>query len=333
MNRGFTFVKKQIQRGIVKKHYLYSMTKKPHNSHRHSSDITGKKLFLTIILNFIITVAQTIGGVLSGSLALISDALHNLSDGIAVLLAWIANKLMLHPGTDKRTFGLRRSETLAAFINSLALIAISIYLMVESVSRFSEIKEIDGDLMFWMGVVGLVANTFSVLLLRGDSAKNLNVKAAYLHLLGDAMTSVAVIVGALLIKFWNIYWIDPLVTLLISFYILFHTVSILKESTMVLMQFTPPGIDISEIRRRLKKVSGIDDLHHIHVWSLSEKQIHFEAHVTLVNDENVSETGVIRHRAVEVLKNDFNIEHVTLQFEYGDAYNHDLILENCDDSH
>lgn len=303
------------------------------HSHQHSSEITGKKLFLTVILNFTITIAQIIGGVLSNSLALLSDAIHNFSDGIAVLLAWIANKLMSHPGTEKRTFGLRRSETMAAFINAIALISISIYLMVESVKRFSEIKEVDSGIMLWMGIVGLVANTFSVLLLRRDSTKNINVKAAYLHLLGDALTSVAVIAGALLIKIWNIYWVDPAVTLLISFYILFHTVSILKESTMVLMQFTPAGIDINKIRDRMRQIGGIDNLHHIHVWALSEKQIHFEAHVTLTADEKVSETASIRQEIVSTLLSDFNIRHVTLQFEHGSEYNHDTILENCDETH
>jgi cobalt-zinc-cadmium efflux system protein len=312
------------------------MTKNTHNSHshhHHSSELTGKKLFLTIILNFIITAAQIVGGILSNSLALISDAIHNLSDGVAVLLAWIANKLMAHPGTENRTFGWRRSETLAAFINAIALIAISIYLMVESVKRFSDIKDVDGNLMFWMGVVGLVANTFSVLLLRSDSTKNINVRAAYLHLLGDALTSVAVIVGALLIKLWNIYWIDPLVTLIISFYILFHTITILKESTMVLMQFTPAGININEISSRLKEVPAIENLHHVHVWALSEKQIHFEAHITLLNDEKVSETENVRHNVADILKSDFSIEHVTIQFEYGEVFNHDLILDSCDDGH
>jgi len=310
-----------------KRQYIHS------HKHRHSSDITGKKLFLTIILYLTITVAQVIGGILSNSLALFSDAIHNLSDGIAVLLAWIANRLMSRPRTDKRTFGFLRSETLAAFINSLALIAISIFLMVESVKRFFDIKEIDGKLMFWMGVVGLVANTFSVLLLRRDSANNLNVKAAYLHLLGDALTSVAVIAGALIIEWWNIYWIDSAVTLLISFYILFHTVDVFKESSMVLMQFTPPGIEITEISERLRKVTGIDNLHHIHVWALSEKNIHFEAHITLESDRKISETDEVKSNISDILLNDFGISHVTLQFEYGPDYNHDKLIENCDESH
>lgn len=289
-----------------------------HHHHEHASfdNMTGKKLFLTIILNFLITAAQIVGGILSNSLALISDALHNLSDGVAVLLAWIAYRLGKKPGTPRQTFGFRRSEILAAFINSVALIAISVYLIVEAALRFADTTPVNGDIMLWLGIIGLVANSISVLLLQKDKGSNINVRAAYLHLLGDALTSLAVIIGAIVIEVWQIYWIDPLVTVIISLYILYHTIGLLKESISVLMQFTPSEVDLVEAKQKLETLPEINNVHHLHSWALSEGSLYFEAHVNLQNDLPTSATIQVRHTVEELLHYEYGIEHVTLQFEY-----------------
>ncbi len=277
---------------------------------------TQRNLLLTVVLNFVITAAQVIGGVVSGSLALISDAIHNLSDSLAVMLAWMANRLSVKPRTNRSTFGYQRAEILAAFINALVLIAISLFLVFEAVRRFLNLREVDPRWMFWLGLLGLVVNGLSVWILHRGRKENINIKAAYLHLLGDALTSFAVILGAAAIYAFNWYWVDPVVTLFISFYLIIHTYSILKESIEILMQMSPPGMDTTEIGEAVSRIEGVQNAHHIHVWKLNDSRIHFEGHITLPGDMPVSETGIIHLRVKQYLKENYDIEHVTLQFEY-----------------
>ncbi|MGQ8337905.1 cation diffusion facilitator family transporter [Sunxiuqinia sp. A32] len=274
------------------------------------------KLGITFILNVLITVAQVIGGLISGSLALISDALHNLSDSMAVLLAYVADRIADRKKTTQSTFGFRRAEILAAFINGLVLVAVSFYLIVEAVGRFIDPTEVDFRWMFGLGLVGLIANTLSVFILHSEKDSNLNIKAAYLHLLGDALTSMAVIVGAVFIWYFQWYWIDPLITLFISFYLIFQTYQLLKESTGILMQFGPPNVDPVVVGERLLKVEGVRRVYHIHIWRLTDKTIHFEGHVVLTKDLKISETKEIHDQMIQILKDEFLFQHLTFQFEY-----------------
>jgi len=267
-------------------------------SHNHDTNqVSLNKLIFIFILNLIITIAQITGGIISGSLALISDAIHNLSDSFSVILTWFAQVLSRKPSTLKSTFGYKRAEILAAFINSVALIGISAYLIFEAADRLLHPNPVDAKWMFWLGLLGLIANGVSVLILEREKNKNINIKAAYLHLLGDALTSIAVIVGAVLIWFLNIIWVDAVVT--------------------ILMQMAPTDIDIAEIKLRLIKIEGLKNVHHIHVWNLTDKLLHFECHLSLKHDLQVSETNVICNKVRKILHNEFDIEHVTIQFEFG----------------
>jgi cobalt-zinc-cadmium efflux system protein len=287
-------------------------------SHNHDTkQVSLPKLVFTIILNLIITIAQFVGGIISGSLALISDAIHNLSDTVSVILAWFAQVLSRKPSTLKSTFGYKRAEILAAFINSIALIAISVYLIFEAIERLLHPQPVDAKWMFWLGLLGLVANGISVLILEREKNKNINIKAAYLHLVGDALTSLAVIAGAVLIWFFNIVWVDAVVTIIIGLYLLIHTWKLLKESVTILMQMVPAEIDINKIETRLQQVEGLKNIHHIHVWNLTDKLLHFECHLNLENDLMVSETTDICYKVRKILHDEFDIEHVTIQFEYG----------------
>ncbi len=278
--------------------------------HKHT------KLGFTIVLNVSITIAQIIGGVISGSLALISDALHNLSDSLAVFLAYLADRLASKKKTTQSTFGFKRAEILAAFINGLVLVGVSVYLVVEAIQRFSDPQEIDFRWMLSLGFIGFVANTISVFVLHDEKDSSLNIKAVYLHLMGDALTSFAVIIGAMCIWFWEWYWIDPLVTILISVYLLFHTYSILRESTAILMQFAPFEVQPDDVATRLSELEGIERVYHIHIWRLTDKTVHFEAHVVLKDDIKLSETKMINQRLTQVLKEEFDFQHLTFQFEY-----------------
>ena len=272
------------------------------------------RLFVTMMLNFLITVVEVIGGLLSGSLSLISDALHNFSDGIAIIISYIAIRLGKHPQTYKYTFGLKRAEILAAAFNAGTLIAICIYLFKESYERFVSPQYIEGRLMIVVAGIGLIANVVGTLLLKKGSKDNINIRSAYLHLFGDAVSSVAVIIGGICIQLFRVYWVDPVLTVLISVYILKKSAGIVKESINVLMMGAPESVSIENIQKELENISGIKNIHHVHVWRLGEHDIHFEAHID-VEDMSVSQTTSLCNIVEEKLKHNYGITHITLQFE------------------
>jgi len=288
-----------------------------HNlSHNSAEDTSEKNLFITMALNFFITVAEVIGGIISGSLSLISDALHNFSDGFAIIITYVAMRLSKRPKTSKYTFGLKRAEIIAAIINASTLIIISFFLIKEAIDRFSNPTPIAGSLMLIVASLGLIANVAGTLLLKKGSANNLNIRAAYFHLLSDAVSSLAVIIGALFIILYKIYWIDPLLTVLISIYILKETYEIVKESVDILMMSNPEGIDLNVIKNIVEKIPGVINIHHIHLWKLNDNDTHFEAHIE-VEDMAVSKTIEIQKQIEHKLHDKYEINHTTLQFECG----------------
>ncbi len=288
-----------------------------HNhSHNHSFNIESAKgrLLFTIVLNFIISIAQIIGGIISGSLALISDALHNFSDAISIVVSYIAIKLRSRQNSYKHTFGLKRAEILAALLNSATMIVICLYLFYEAAIRFFEPGEIKPGIMSIVASIGLLANLIAVLLLRKDSKESINIRSAYLHLLGDTVSSVAVIVGGIAIAIWKINWIDPLLTILIGVYIIKESYVILQEAVHVLMEGAPMNISIDEISEKVETFEEVNDIHHIHLWMVGDGDIHLEAHIN-VNDMKISESDRLRHKIESLLHDQFGIEHATLQFE------------------
>ena len=291
--------------------------------HAHDQkEINSKNLLIVTVLNFLITAAEVVGGLLSNSLALLSDALHNLGDGIAVLIAYIAHKVSKRPSTDKKTFGYRRVQILAALLNGIILVVISVYLFYEAYHRFLDPEPIKGLIMFIVASIGLAANLVAVLILKKDSRKNLNVKAAYLHLLGDTLSSVAVIFGGLLIYFYEIYWVDPLITVLIGAYILKETFQVLRETVDILMQSAPGSVDAGEVRKRLESFGEISTVHHIHLWMLDDQSIHYESHIDLNEDLALSQTEGLRKNIEKTLREEFGIHHITIQFEYKRCHDH-----------
>lgn len=284
------------------------------HNHNHEFESAKGRLFFTIILNFVITIAEIIGGILSGSLALLSDALHNFSDAISVIVSYIALKLKRKDNSMRHTFGLKRAEILAAAINSAVLIVICVYLFYEAVQRFLEPQEINAGIMSVVAVIGLLANFIAVLLLKRDSKSSINIRSAYLHLLGDTASSVAVIFGGIAIAVWKINWIDPLLTILIGLYIIKESYTILEEAVHVLMEGAPLEISIKDIQDEVEKFSEVEDIHHIHLWMVGDNDVHLEAHIN-VNDMKISESDSLRKRIEEALHHKFGIHHITLQFE------------------
>jgi len=282
--------------------------------HSHTEGTSEKNLFITMLLNFLITVVEIVGGIVSGSLSLLSDAIHNFSDGIAIIVSYIAIRLSKKPRSLKYTFGLKRAELLAAIINASTLIIISFFLIKEAIERFSNPTPITGNLMLVVAVVGLIANVIGTLLLKKGSDQNINIRAAYVHLLSDAVSSLAVIIGAVFIIMFNITWIDPALTIMISLWILKETYEIVKESVDVIMMSTPPDIDINEMQRVIEAVPGVKNIHHVHLWKMNDSDIHFEAHID-VDDVPVSRTAEIRGAIERCLHDTYDINHTTLQFE------------------
>ena len=285
---------------------------------------TMGRLIITMFLNFVITIVQIIGGILSGSLALISDALHNFSDGVSIIISYIALKLRQKNNSHRHTFGLKRAEILAAVINASVLIVIYIFLFYEAILRFSEPHKIEAGTMSIVALVGLIANIIGTLLLKRDSANSINIRSSYIHLLSDAVSSVAVIIGGLAIAVWNISWIDPLLTILIGLYIIKESYDILGEAIHVLMEGAPPDISLDTIKEEVEKFSEVEDIHHIHIWTVGDNDIHLEAHVN-ISDMKISESDKLRIKIEQLFESKFGIYHITLQFECNQCLEEGLI--------
>lgn len=299
------------------KHHSHSHADEHHHAHQHDFEhMAPKRLAISAVLNLVITIAQVVGGILSNSLSLLSDALHNFSDGMALVLAWVAQSVSGRKANMHKTFGYRRIEIIAAFVNSFILIFISIYIFVEAYHRYFHPEPIVVGIMLVVAVIGLLANVISVILLHPVSQSSLNIKAAYLHLLGDTLSSVAVILGALAIYYFQVLWVDPLISVVVGVYVMVQAWPILKKSMHVLMQGSPEMIDVEEIEHLICELDGVKGIHHVHIWNLDEKTVLFEAHITLKNDLNVSETQKIHSIIKDLLNQEFHIHHTTLQFEY-----------------
>ncbi|MFV0267129.1 MAG: cation diffusion facilitator family transporter [Draconibacterium sp.] len=287
-----------------------------HEHQHHNENLHGKKLLWVTLLNLSITVVQIIGGLIANSLSLLSDALHNLGDSSAIFIAFVAGRISKRKPDTKNTFGYKRVEILAALFNAIVLIAICIFLFYEAYGRLMHPVPIKGRLMLVVATSGLLANLISVLILQKDKSHNLNVKAAYLHLLGDTLSSVAVITGGLAIWVWKVYWIDPLITVLVGIYIIWHTWGIVKETIDILMQSSPHEIDLDELKAQVEQLDQVDNIHHVHVWKLDDSQTHLEAHLNLKRNIDMMEMMAVREQTEELLHEIFGISHITLPMGY-----------------
>jgi cobalt-zinc-cadmium efflux system protein len=289
-----------------------------HHHHQAHSEISNpeKNLLFSIFLNLAVSIAEVVGGLISNSLALISDALHNLGDTSALFIAYLANLISKRNHTSHKTFGYKRIEILAALFDAIILVVIIIFLFFEAYHRLRNPEPVKALVMFIVAVFGFLANLLSVLLLKKYSGKSINIRAAYLHLLGDTVSSVVVIITAILIFFYGLYWIDPVVTFLLGIYLLRETFLILKEALDILMQAVPPGLDLVQVKTALEAIPEIDNIHHVHAWNLNDHDIHFECHIDLKSDIRISETETIKTAIHDILLNKFKVNHITIQYEY-----------------
>ncbi len=288
-----------------------------HNhGHDHShGDLKGRNLGIAILLNVGITVAQVIGGFISGSLALMSDAMHNFSDVLALIISWFASKLSKKDQTLAQTYGYKRAEILAALINAVSLIVIAFFLLKEAIYRFSDPVEVQTGLVMILGGLSIVLNGLSVLLVQKEAKDNMNMRSAYLHLLSDMISSVAVVFGGLAMYLWDVAWVDSALSIGIALYLVYSSWGLVKESVRILMQFAPSKVNLDDINRELQNIPEVNNMHHVHVWQLDDKQINFEAHISFKNDLSLSRVNEILHQIEYVLDDKFDINHVTLQPE------------------
>ena len=285
-----------------------------HQEEEHQDNAIGKPLKITLGLVLIIMVAEIIGGVFSNSLALLSDAGHMLTDALALGLSLFAMNLARRPATSTKTFGYHRAEIMAALANGTVLILVSIFIFYEAYQRFSVEPVVKGPLMLIVACIGLVANLIGLYLLRRGSRKSINIKAAFWHIIGDTMSSVGVIIAAVIIYFtgWNIA--DPILAVVIGIVILWGAVRIVKESVDILLESVPQHIEIEKVTAAVKSIPGVEDLHDIHIWTITSGIYALSAHLS-ITDQTVSQSCDILTKVNEVLAEDFNITHTTLQLE------------------
>jgi cobalt-zinc-cadmium efflux system protein len=296
------------------------------HSHNHSNNVKNitSRLIITILLNLLISLVQIAGGIISGSLALISDSLHNLSDAVSIIISFIALRLKHRDNSKRHTFGLKRAEILAAVMNSSVLIAIYIFLFYEALLRLLNPNKIEAGIMTLVALIGFIINLTGTILLRRDSKNSINIRSSYIHLLGDSVSSIAVILAGLAIERWNIYWIDPVLTILIGFYIIKVSYNILLEAVHVLMEGAPSEISLDEIKKEVEKFTEVKDIHHIHLWTVGDRDIHLEAHVN-INDIRISESDKLRYKIEQKIESKFHIHHITLQFECNQCLENGLL--------
>jgi len=289
---------------------------KHEHGHKHDhGNLKGRNLGIAILLNVGITVAQVVGGFISGSLALMSDAMHNFSDVLALIISWFASKLSKKDQTPAQTYGYKRAEILAALINAVSLIVIAFFLMKAAIFRFTDPIEVQSGLVMILGGLSIVLNGLSVLLVQKEAKDNMNMRSAYLHLLSDMISSVAVVLGGLVMYLWDVTWVDPVLSIGIALYLVYSSWGLVKESVRILMQFAPSKVNLKDINRELQKISEVNNMHHVHVWQLDDKQINLEAHISFKNDLSLSRVNEILHQVEDILNDKFGINHVTLQPE------------------
>lgn len=280
------------------------------HGHAHGGD---KRLMGAVVVNVLLTVAQVVGGVLSGSLSLIADALHNLNDAAALGIALVARRISRRPADSKRTFGYRRAEVIGALINLTTLILVGLYLIYEAGSRYFNPQPIEGWIVVWVAGLALVVDIATAALTFSLSKGNMNVRAAFVHNVSDALASVAVIVAGTLILLYDWYWADLVATVLIASYVLYQGVSMMRGAIRILLEGVPPDVSLSDVQSALEAVPGVGTVHHLHVWQLDEEHRALEAHLVLTGD--ASEGCQVKRTARDVLMEQFRVGHSTLELE------------------
>ncbi|MDF1878469.1 cation transporter [Sulfurimonas sp. SAG-AH-194-C20] len=282
------------------------------HQHHVSTDIKSSRLIWAIVINIALTFAQIIGGVISGSLALIADALHNLSDAISLVIALIAQKISVKEHDAYMTFGYKRAEVIAAFTNLITLVLVGLYLIYEAFWRLNEPQVIEGWMVIIVASVALVIDVVTAFLTYSVSKGSMNLRVAFLHNVSDALASLAVIIAGILILKYQWYFVDTFLTLLIASYVLYQAYTMLPSVINILMQGAPKDINSEDVLKIMQETQGVVNVHHLHLWQLDEHHNALEAHVVL---ENVNNLESVKKELKSKLKATYSIKHSSIEFE------------------
>ena len=301
-------------------------THQPIKSNSRISSSSQRKLLIVLSITAVVMIAEIIGGLLANSLALLSDAGHMLTDILALGLSVVAMRFAQKPPTASKTFGFYRLEILAAFFNGLLLLFVSFYIFYEAYHRLLHPEEIKGLFMLVVATIGLLANGVGIVILRKSAHKSLNVKSAFFHLVGDTVSSGGVIVGGLLILYTGWYLVDPIISIFIGMLILRGAYALVMESVDILLEATPKDINVEKMLDDLRKIEGIKEIHHLHLWTITSGIYSMSVHV-LIEDLLTSKSAQILNEIDKLLRDKYNIEHTTVQFE-SESCGDDLLVDH-----
>jgi cobalt-zinc-cadmium efflux system protein len=292
------------------------------HDHEHDHAVNGRRsanggkkdLLIALAITCLMMVAEVVGGLISNSLALLSDAGHMLIDNIALILSFFAMKFSTMPANSKKTFGFYRLEILAALVNGVTLVLISFYIIYEAYLRILHPQPVHGSLMLTIAVIGLIANVIGAAVLMKHRHANLNIRGAFLHIVGDAAVSVGVIIGGIIIVNTGWYLIDPILSILISCVIIYGSWHLLTESVNILLESAPAHIDVDVVAADIAKIKGVREAYHIHLWTITSGVYALSAHV-LIEDQPVSGSRELINEIRSLLSHKFNVLHSTIQLE------------------
>lgn len=279
--------------------------------HHHHNEVTQKSvklLILSFVINMLLSVAEIIGGIISGSVSLIGDALHNTSDAFSILIAVIAFKIGNKKASAKYTYGFKRAEIIGGFVNLILLFISGCYLLVEGIERLINPQQIDGLLIIWISVLALIIDALTAKISHHDAHHNSNMKMVFIHNLADAFGSIGVIISGLCIMWFDLYRVDGIVALIIAFYMIFQSVVSFPQIVNILMNAVPDNIDIEQVKNSLLAIKNIKNVHHLHLWCISEHNVAIECHIESDNNDIIVE-------ATQLLKDKFGITHCNFQVE------------------
>ena len=282
-----------------------------HIHHHHHGEVTQKSvklLILSFAINMLLSVAEIIGGIISGSVSLIGDALHNTSDAFSILIAVIAFKIGNKKASAKYTYGFKRAEIIGGFVNLILLFISGCYLLIEGIERLINPQQIDGLLIIWISVLALIIDALTAKISHHDAHHNSNMKMVFIHNLADAFGSIGVIISGLCIMWFDLYRVDGIVALLIAFYMIFQSVVSFPQIVNILMNAVPDNIDIEQVKNSLLAIKNIKNVHHLHLWCISEHNVAIECHIESDNNDIIVE-------ATQLLKDKFGITHCNFQVE------------------
>lgn len=297
-----------------------------HGHHHHAPQSFNRAFAIAVILNFSFTVFQIFFALIAGSMSLLADATHNFGDVFGLVLAWGANWLLTRPARKRYSYGFKRTTIIAAIINALILVATSALISYESIHKLFHLTQMNESIVAIVALIGIFINGGTALLFMRGANEDLNIKGAYLHLIGDALISIGVVVAAVLILFTGWVWLDPLVGLLIVMVILWGTWGLLRDSVRLILDAVPHHIDVQGVQHYFEEIPGVSKAHDLHIWGLSTKEIALTVHLVMPNNK-LSDADYVKINTE--LKNKFHIDHATIQVETGSLDHPCLRSETC----